>query len=129
MVKTNQDIIDVDCFRSYDGMLAVSDEDKKIAWKSYHEKLLNTDFVLDRNSLSHTDTVGGVTSLKNKEMVRESILKAKNGKAAARSGLVSEMVKAAGEAEVHMITDLVNQIVLEGFISAEWELNTIVNYY
>ena len=42
MVKTNQDIIDVDCFRSYDGVLAVGDEDKKIAWKSYHEKLLNT---------------------------------------------------------------------------------------
>ena len=119
MVKTNQDIIDVDCFRSYDGVLAVGDEDKKIAWKSYHEKLLNTEFVLDRNSLSHTDTVGGVTSLKNKKMVRESITKAKNGKAAARSGLVSEMVKAAGEAEVHIITDLVNQIVLEGFISAE----------
>ena len=35
----------------------------------------------------------------------------KNGKAAGQSRVVSEMVRAAGEAGVDMITDLVNQIV------------------
>ena len=35
----------------------------------------------------------------------------KNGKAAGALGLVSEMVKVTGEAEVGMITDLVNQII------------------
>ena len=39
MVKTNQDIIDEYCIRNYDSVLAVSDEDKKKALKSYHEKL------------------------------------------------------------------------------------------
>ena len=28
-----------------------------------------------------------------------------------------------------MTTDLVNQIIVEGVISAEWELSTIVNGY
>ena len=35
----------------------------------------------------------------------------KKGKAAGTLGLVSEMVKATGEAEFGMITDLVNQII------------------
>ena len=38
MVKTNQDIIGI---RKDDDMSEISNEDRKIAWKSYHEKLLN----------------------------------------------------------------------------------------
>ena len=52
MVKTNQYIIDEQFIRNV-GVLAVSSEDKKIAWKSYHEKLLSTGFAWDWNSLSH----------------------------------------------------------------------------
>ena len=40
-----------------------------------------------------------------------------------------EMVKAAEEAGVYMITDVVNQIIVEGIVPAEWELSTIVNFY
>ena len=47
-------------------------------------------------------------------MVRESISKMKNGKAAGPTGVVSELVKAAWEAGVAVITDLVNQIIVEG---------------
>ena len=44
MVKTNQDIIREKCIRNDDGMYVVNDEDKKIVYKSFHEKLLNTEF-------------------------------------------------------------------------------------
>ena len=49
----------------------------------------------------------------------------KNGKAAGPSGIVSEMVKAAEEDSVDMISDLINQ----GVIPADWELSTIINCY
>ena len=39
------------------------------------------------------------------------------------------MVKTAGQAGVDMITDLVNQIIVEGVIPAEGELSIIVNCY
>ena len=39
------------------------------------------------------------------------------------------MVKVAGQAGGDMITDLVNQIIVEGFISAEWKVSTFVNCY
>ena len=38
-----------------------------------------------------------------------------------------EVVMAAGEVGVEMITDLVSQIIVEGVIPAEWELSTFVN--
>ena len=52
-----------------------------------------------------------------------------NGKAPEPSGLVSKMVKAAGETGVDMITELVNQIVVERLIPSKWEFGTIANYY
>ena len=62
-------------------------------------------------------------------MVRESISKMKNGKAAKPPDVVPEMVKAAGRARVDILTDLVNHIIVEGAILDEWELSTIVNCY
>ena len=49
MVKTNQDTVGEQCIRN-DGVMAVS-QSKKIAWKSYHEELLNAGFAWDRNIL------------------------------------------------------------------------------
>ena len=40
--------------------MTASDEDKKIAWNSYHEKLLNREFTWDRNSFSQADTVSDI---------------------------------------------------------------------
>ena len=85
MVKTNQDIIDVE---------------KKNAWKTYHEKLLTTEFAWDRNNLSQGVANTSIPSSIDKDMVRESISKIKNGKAAELPGVVSEMVKTAGEVGV-----------------------------
>ena len=62
-------------------------------------------------------------------MVREPISKMKSRKAAGPSGVLSEMVRAAREAGVGIMTDLVNQIIVEGTIPGEWEFNAIINRY
>ena len=80
MIKINQGIISEHCIRSDDVVLTVSDEDKKIAWKSYHEKLLNREFAWNRNSLFQADANSEVLRLTDKEMVRESVSKMKTGK-------------------------------------------------
>ena len=67
--------------------------------------------------------------LKNKDIVKESINKLKNRKAAGPSGVVSEVMKAAEKAAVDIIPDLVNQIKIKGVILAEWELRTIVSFF
>ena len=59
-------------------------------------------------------------------MVRFAVKKMKKRKAAGPSGIVPEMIKAAGELGLEMIADLLNQIIREGVVPAEWELSTIV---
>ena len=54
---------------------------------------MNTEFAWDRKSLSQTDTITSIPCSIDKDMVRESISKIENGKAAELSGVVSEMVK------------------------------------
>ena len=71
---------------------------KEIAWKSYHELLSNTEFALEKNSLFEGDTFNGADHLKDNDIVRLSIYKMKNRKAAEPSGLVSEIMKPVGEA-------------------------------
>ena len=80
---------------------------------------MNKELAWDRNSLSQADTVGGVHPLLDKDMIRESINKMKNGKATELSSVVLEMVTAVWESSVYMITDLVSQITVED-IPAEW---------
>ena len=43
------------------------------------------------------------------------------------SDLVSEVVKAAGEAIAIITSNLVDKTILEGLIPAKWELSTIMN--
>ena len=92
--------------------------------KSYHEKLLNTEFVWYRNSLTQTDSISDVPHLINKYMFRELISKMKNGKAAGPLGVMSEMVKLARETRVDMSTNLIMQIIKE-VIPTKWELSTM----
>ena len=61
--------------------------------------------------------------------VRMSISKVQNGKATGPSRIVSKILKVAEEAEVDMVTDLLNQIIVEGFIPANWKLGTTANCY
>ena len=82
MVKTNQNIFFELGLRDDDSVMAVSDAYKKMAGKSYNEKFSNTQFAWDRNSLSKADTVSGIPCLIEKGMVRESLTKLRNGKAA-----------------------------------------------
>ena len=119
MVKDNRDIIGEQCIRNDDGVLAVSEEAKKVARKSYYENLLNTENDWDRNNLSEVEAVASAAVFIEKDMVREAIQKMKNRKAAGPSGIAAEMIKASGQFGVDMITDLLNQIVRDSVVPAD----------
>ena len=80
---------------------------------------------MDRNNSFQADAASSIRLIGkemlrqsvNKSMLRESISKSVN--TAELSCVVSEIVKPAGEAGVDMITDLLNQIILQGVITAE----------
>lgn len=56
---------------------------------------------------------------------RYLISKIKNALAAGLSVVVPEVLKAVAEEGVYMITDVINQTVVEKVILAQWEFSTI----
>ena len=61
--------------------------------------------------------------------VREAIAKSKSDKASGPSGVVSEMLKAAGEPGVQWVTSIFNSVIREGKILAVWRKSWLVNVY
>lgn len=97
--------------------------------RKYIKKLCKTEFSWDKNSLFQWDTVSSIYCVLDKDIIRESIRKLKNGEDTGLLSEVLQMVKVVGEAAVEMITDLVNQIKVEEVIPKKWEFSTIVNCY
>ena len=91
MVETNPGINE-QCIKNDDEVWVISDEDKKIARRSCHEKLWNIEFAWGRNTLSEADAISGVPHLTPKDMVRESITKTKKGNASRTTDVASETV-------------------------------------
>ena len=62
-------------------------------------------------------------------MVRKAINKMSLGKAPGLSGIVAEMLKAAGSSGASMIRDLIADIIFENRIPSEWQKSPIVSVY
>ena len=56
--------------------------------------------------------------------MREAIAKSKSDKA---SGILSEMLKAAGELGVQCVTSIFNGVIREGKIPSDWKKSWLVN--
>lgn len=74
-VKANQDIIGEHCIRNEEEMCRVSEEYKKLAWKSYHRELQKTEPAWEKNILSLADFVSGLPRLIGKDRVERQSVK------------------------------------------------------
>ena len=61
--------------------------------------------------------------------MKKAISKMKSGKAAGPSGIVVEMIKAAGDTGATMIRDLATAIIRDGKVPTDWEESFIVCLY
>ena len=73
--------------------------------------------------------VMGPHCLISEEEVAAAIKGLKIGKAAGPTGVVSEMMKAAGGFGSRWMTDLINNIVKEGYIPDDWRKSILVPVY
>ena len=73
--------------------------------------------------------VMGPHCLISEEEVAAAIKGLKFGKAAGPTGVVSEMMKAAGGFGSRWMTDLINNIVKEGYIPDDWRKSILVHVY
>ena len=106
----------------------MSDADgMKNIWRKYMEKLLNVEN--DWDGEVECPEVMGPHCLISEEEVAAAIKGLKIGKAAGPTGVVSEMMKAASGFGSRWMTDLINNIVKEGYIPDDWRKSILVPVY
>ena len=127
MAKERQDIGEVTCLRTPQGKITADEDQIKVLWKNYMEKLLNEENPWDNES--RAEPVSGPCCWIGRQEIKKAIKKSKKGKAAGPSGVVSEMIEAADELGVDWLTDLCNAIIGERKIPEDWQQSITVPIY
>ena len=90
--------------------------------------MLNIDIPWSQNLL-HADPVAGRAQFITCDDILKPLRDMKNGKVAGPSGVIAEMLKAAPDICYEIIADLMNAIILEGKVSADWSNGIIVSLF
>ena len=126
--RDNADIVGEKCVRNDEGLLALTVDEKLEAWQSHYDKLLNEEFPWNADSLSDDPPMQGPVIYITADMVRKAMSKMKCGKSSGPSGIIIEMMRAAGSF-LNELTTLLNRIVYEGTVPSDWNLSFIINLF
>ena len=99
------------------------------AWVEHYKGLLNVEFPWDENALPEAPPVLGPPPPITDKMVTKALGKMKSGKAAGPSGIIVEMLKAAGNTGIIFLRELITSVMIHGKIPADWEMSFILNLY
>ena len=102
----NQDIVGENCVRYDAGDLALTDENKMKAWVEHYTRLLNVEFEWPSNELPGVPPTAGPPPSLSATLIHKALNKMSCSKAAGPSGIVAEMLKAAGEEGVELVRQL-----------------------
>ena len=103
MRKENVDVVGDKPVKNDTGEMSMSEEAKQNAWAEHYERLLNIELDWDPDHLSNEPPLEGPPIPITIDMVKKAISKMKSGKAAGPSGIVVEMIKAAGDTGATMM--------------------------
>ena len=103
------------------GEMSKSEDSKQKAWLEHYQRLLNVEFDWDPDHLSYQPPVEGPPIPITIDMVKKAISQMKAGKAPGPSGIVVEMIRAAGDMGASMIRDLAVAIIRDGKVPSDWE--------
>ena len=107
----------------------MSEDSKQKAWLEHYQRLLNIKFDWEPDNLSDKPTVEGLPNPITTDTVKKAISKMKAGKALDPSGIVVQMIRAAGDTGTSMICDLAAVIIGDGKVPSNWEQSFIVCIY
>ena len=128
MDHRNQDIVGEFCLHGDAGELAFTDNDKMKAWVEHYARLLNVEFQWPSELPEIPPTADPPPSV-SATQIQKALSKMKCGKAAGPSGIVAEMLKAAGEEGVELTRQLTEAVFSCGVIPSDCEENFIMNLY
>ena len=125
--RENADVVGDKPVKNDAGEMSLSKDSKQKAWLEHYQRLLNIEFDWDPDHLSDEPTVEGLPI--TTDMVKKAISKRRADKAAGPSGIVVEMIRAAGDKGVPMIHDLTAAIIRGGKVPSDWEQSFIICLY
>ena len=125
----NNDVVGERCVKNDDGKLTLTVDDKLKAWQSHYQKVLNVEFPWNAVNMCGETPVEGPAIKVAPEMVSKEISKIKSGKAAGPSGIIIEIIKAAGDGTIVCLTSLLNHIMYTGRVPNDWHLSYIINLF
>ena len=129
MDKINQDVVNEKCVRNDAGELSLSDEEKMKASVGHYAWLLNVEFEWESDLLPEVAPVEGPPPPVTKDLICKALRKMKCGKAAGPSGIIAEMLKAAGEVGIELLTELTEVVFCNSVIPTDWQESFILNLY
>ena len=94
--KVNADVVGDKPVKNDAGEMSISDDSKRKAWLDHYQRLLNAEFDWDPNHLSDESPMEEPSIPITIDMVKRAISQMKAGKAPGPSGIVVEMIRAAG---------------------------------
>ena len=112
--RENADVVGDKPVKSDAGEMSMIDDSKQRAWLEHYQRLLNAEFDWDPNHLSDESPVEGPSIPITIDMVKKAISQMKAGKALGPSGIVVEMIRAAGDMGASIIRDLAAAITRDG---------------
>ena len=125
----NQDIVGDKCIKDDRGNIAYDDDSKLKAWQEHYQSLLNVEFPWDESSLDDVDPVLGPAIHVTEDMVETAINRMKAGKAAGPTGICVEMLKAAGNNIIPLLTKLINIVIRDHLVPDDWNRSFIISLY
>ena len=127
--RENTDVVGDKPVKNDAGEMSMSKDSKQKAWLEHYQRLLNVEFDWDPDHLSYQSPVEGPSIQITIDMVKKAISQMKAGKAPGPSGIVVEMIRAAGDMGASMIRDLAVAIIRDGKAPSDWEQSFIVCLY
>ena len=98
-------------------------------WRAHYDGISNVEFTWDREGLINVIPVCRLSERISASEVDVAIGKMKQGKSGGPTGVVSEMLMAAGETGALWMTHLCNGVVMDGKIPEDWRRSWLVNVY
>ena len=117
--RENTDVVGDKPVKNDAGEMSMSEDSKQKAWLEHYQRLLNVEFDWDPDHLSHQSPVEGPPIPITTDMVKKAISQMKAGKAPGPSGIVVEMIRAAGDMGASMIVDLAVAIIRDGKVPSD----------
>ena len=127
--RENTDVVGDKPVKNDAGEMSMSKDSKQKAWLEHFQRLLNIEFDWDPDHLSYQPPVEGPPISITIDMVKKAISQMKAGKALGPSGIVVEMIRAAGDMGASMIRDLAAAIIRDGKVPCDWKQSFIVCLY